>query len=228
MNGRYSIRALFCLHLNHRLVSVRRPKDHSAESTVGSVRAARVFSNVISPPGIFAGLGLSLAWYSLPFWEGLLWAAVYGFWVSLMPILFVIYRLHTGQISDLHMNTTQERRLPYLMSVIGSLVALLIIIIFQGPQLLLCLSIFGAIELGILGLINDFWKISIHATSIAAAVIIVGLVYGVLAALLLLPLVIVVCWVRLYLHRHTVTQVLAGLALGITTPLMMFQFGCFV
>ncbi|UCG24213.1 MAG: phosphatase PAP2 family protein, partial [Chloroflexota bacterium] len=117
--------------------------------------------------------------------------------------------------------------LPYLMSVAGSLVALLITALFQGPQLLICLSLFSAVELGILGIINDFWKISIHATSIAAASVIVGLVYGPLAGLLLLPLVLVVCWVRLYLHRHTVAQVIAGLALGIATPLVMVQFGCF-
>ena len=207
---------------------MRQPKDHSTESTVGLVRAARIFSNLISPPVIFASLGLSLSWYELSFWDGLFWAAVYGFWVSLMPILFVVYRLRTGQISDLHMNTTQERRLPYLMSVAGSLVALLIITLFQGPQLLFCLSLFSAIELGILGVINDFWKISIHATSISAAAVIVGLVYSPLTGLLLLPLVIVVCWVRLYLHRHTAAQVIAGLGLGITTPLVMAQFGCFV
>ena len=195
---------------------------------MGLVKAARIFSNVISPPVIFAALGLSLSWYELPFWDGLFWAAVYGFWVSLMPILFVVHRLRTGQISDLHMNTTRERRMPYLMSVAGSLIALLILALFRGPQLLICLSLFSAIELGILGLINDFWKISIHATSIAAAAVIVGLIFGPLAALLLLPLVIVVCWVRLYLHRHTSAQVVAGLALGITTPLMMAQFGCFV
>lgn len=207
---------------------MRSPKDHSAESTVGGIRVARIFSNIISPPVIFAGLGLALSWHQLSFWNGLFWAAVYGFWVSLMPILFVAHRLRTGQISDLHMNTTQERRLPYLVSVAGSLIALIIIVAFDGPQLLLCLSIFSIIELGLLALINDFWKISIHAASIAAAALIVSLVFGIGAGLLLVPLVIVVCYVRLYLHRHTVAQVVAGLTLGVVTPLVLTQFGCFV
>ncbi len=204
------------------------PKDHSAESTIGSVRTARIFSNIISPPVMFAGLGLTLSWRDLPFWPGLLWAAIFGFWVSLMPILFVVYRLRAGKISDLHMNTTQERRLPYLVSVFGALVALTIVRLFDGPDLLLCLSVFSVIELSILGLINDFWKISIHAASISATAVIVGLVYGLGVGLLLLPLVLLVTWLRLYLRRHTVTQVGAGLALGVTAPLLLTQFGCFL
>ncbi|MGD2077771.1 MAG: hypothetical protein PVH18_05285 [Chloroflexota bacterium] len=206
---------------------MRTPKDHNSESTVGSVRTARILSNLISPPVIFAGLGLALSWYALPFWPGLLWAAVYGFWVSLLPILFVAHRLRAGKITDLHMNTTQERRLPYMVSVAGSLVSVLVVAVFQGPDLLLCLSLFSAIELGILGLINDFWKISIHATSIGAAAVIIGLVFGAPYGVLLLPLVLLVSWLRLFLHRHTITQVAAGLALGIVTPLAMRWFGCF-
>lgn len=205
-----------------------RPKDHNAEATVGGVRTARIFSNIISPPVISAGLGLALAWYELPFLQGLLWAAVYGFWVSLVPILFVAHRLRTGKISDLHMNTTQERRLPYIVSVAAALIALVLIALFNGPDLLFCLSIFSVVELTILGVINDFWKISIHATSIAAAAIIVGVVYGVVYGLLLLPLVILVSWLRLYLRRHSVTQVAAGLALGVAAPLVLWQLGCFV
>ena len=87
---------------------------------------------------------------------------------------------------------------------------------------------FSAIVLGILGVINDFWKISIHAASIAAAAVIVALVFGPRFALLLLPLVIAVTWLRLYLRRHTVAQVVAGLIVGIITPLVLTLFGCFV
>jgi membrane-associated phospholipid phosphatase len=207
---------------------MRAPKDHNAESTVGLVRTARIFSNLISPPIIFAGLGLALSWHELSFWSGLFWAAIFGFWVSLVPILFVAHRLQTGRISDLHMNTTQERRLPYIVSVAGSLIALLIISVFDGPHLLQCLSVFSAIVLAILGVINDFWKISIHAASIAAAAVIVTLVFGPRFGLLLLPLVIAVTWLRLYLRRHTVAQVVAGLIVGIFTPLVLTLFGCFV
>jgi len=58
--------------------------------------------------------------------------------------------------------------------------------------------------------------------------IIAGLVFGVWAAALVFPLVIAVCFVRLYLRRHTLSQVAAGAALGIATVWIVTLFGCFV
>lgn len=205
----------------------KRPRDHSAASTVGGVRVARIFSNVISPPVIFASLGLALAWKELPFWPGLFWAAVYGFWVSLMPILVVVYMLKTGRISDLHMSQTRERRLPYFVSVLGAVIAYVIIRVFDGPSLLLCLALLSILSLGMLAIITTFWLISIHATSIAAADTIALIVFGPGAALLVLPVVVVVSWVRLYLRRHTPAQVFAGLGLGVVSVLVVALLGCF-
>jgi membrane-associated phospholipid phosphatase len=203
------------------------PRDFDTLSTVGWVRVARLFSNIISPPVIFATLGLALSLKELPSIEGLLWAAIFGFWVSLAPIIFVVYLLRTGRISDLHMNTRRERRWPYIVSFFGALIALAIIIILKGPGLLFCLAITSVIALGLLALITNFWMISIHATSMAAAVLISGLVFGLLVALLLVPLLILVVWVRLYLRRHTVAQVFAGMALGLTSVVIVALNGCY-
>ncbi len=172
-------------------------------------------------------MGLALAWYELPFWEGLFWAAIYGFWVSLLPSLLVGYLLKTGRISDLHMSNTKERRIPYLSSVVGSIEALAFIYFFNGPESLQCLAIFSIIELTALGIITSFWLISIHATSMAAATVISGLVFGWWTLILLLPLTITVCLVRLYLRRHNLLQVLGGIALGIGTVWLVVLIGCF-
>lgn len=203
-------------------------KDSGETPIIGWVRVARIFSNIVSPPVIFATLALALSLKELPIGRGLLWAAVFGFWVSLVPSLFVAYMLKTGRISDLHMNTRRERRWPYVTSVMGSAVALALILLFDGPELLRCLAIFSLIELSILGFITNFWMISIHATSITAAVAIVGLVFGLLPALFLLPLAFAVYWVRLYLRRHNLAQIVAGITLGLGTIFIMTMGGCFV
>ncbi|MCI0395843.1 MAG: hypothetical protein L0332_14995 [Chloroflexi bacterium] len=204
-----------------------RPRDHSSAATVGKIRLARTFSNIVSPPMIFAVLGLALAWRELAFWPGLLWAAVFGFFASLAPILFIVYLLRTGRITDLHMNTTQERHLPYLVSLVGSAVALGLLLLFEGPLLLRCLALFNTIVLSVLGLVNTIWLISIHAASIAATALIAGRVFGPSSALLTVPLVILVCWARLFLRRHTPAQVAAGLALGLAAVLALSFTGCF-
>lgn len=203
-------------------------KDSGAYPIFGWVRVARVFSNIVSPPVIIAALGLALSLKELPNLQGLLWAFVFGFWVSIVPGLFVLYLLRSGRITDLHMNTRRERRWPYVTGVLGSAIALALIIFFRGPYLLRCLAIFSVIELSVLGFITNFWMISIHATSITAATTIVGLVFGLVIALLLLPLVVAVCWVRLYLRRHNIAQVAAGIIVGLMTVFVSALGGCFV
>ncbi|MGW8318432.1 MAG: hypothetical protein ACWGPS_04240 [Candidatus Promineifilaceae bacterium] len=206
---------------------MKRPRDYSADVTKGAIRLARTFSNIVSPPVIFAVLGLALAWQELGFWPGLFWATVFGFWVSLAPILLVVYLLRTGRITDLHMNTAQERRLPYLSSAVGALVALILLAVFSGPELLRCLAIYSLISVVILGLINVAWLISIHMTSIAAATLISGLVFGPIVALALVPLAALVFLARLFLRRHTIPQLLAGALVGIVCVLVVMVLGCF-
>ncbi|MDX1614974.1 MAG: phosphatase PAP2 family protein [Candidatus Promineifilaceae bacterium] len=206
---------------------MKRPRDHSALVTVGGIRLARTFSNIVSPPVIFAVLGLALAWHEVGFWSGFAWAALFGFWVSLAPILFVVYLLRTKRISDLHMNTPRERRLPYVVSVVGAGVATALFFALNGPQLLSCLGVLSIFVLGSLGLINMVWLISIHTTSIAAAAVIATLVFDLRAGAAVSIFVILVAWARLYLRRHTLAQVVAGLLVGSTSVLIIRALGCF-
>ncbi len=203
------------------------PLDHHAHNRTGLVKSARIFSNIVSPPVMFALLGIAIPLKTLPFWPGFGWAAVYGLLVSLAPILVVLYLLKTGRISELHMSDTRERHLPYATAVVFAFLAFGIVSWFDGPELLRCLLIFNIIELAALGLINIWWLISIHTTGVIATWLIVGLVWGWMASLIVVPLVIGVSWVRLYLRRHTPAQVLAGFALGIASVLSLTLVGCF-
>jgi len=206
----------------------KKPRDHHAHDRIGAVRLARLFSNIVSPPVIFAVVGLAFALYELPFWPGFGFAAAYGLLVSLAPILVIIYLLKTGRIAELHMSNTRERHIPYLSAVICTALAYLLLTALDGPELLRCLIIFNIIELVALGLLNIFYLISIHATGIMAAFVLVGLVFGWPAALIaVFPFVILVCYVRLYLGRHTPFQIITGLILGAATVLLLVPFGCF-
>lgn len=203
------------------------PLDHDAANRTGWVRAARLFSNIVSPPVMFAAVGLALAWHELPFWPGFGWATLYGLLVSLAPILVVFYLLRTGRIAELHMTNRQERHIPYFSSVVAATLAYALLSWFAGPELLRCLALFNMIGLAILAVITVFWLISIHATAMAAMTIIMGLVFGAPAGIALLPLLILVCWARLYLKRHNWQQVVAGLLLGSSTVGLLTLIGCF-
>lgn len=204
-----------------------KPRDHRVVDRVGLVRAARLFSNVASPPVMFAALGLALALHTEPLWPGLAWAALYGFFVSLTPILFVLYLLRVGRVAELHMSNRRERHLPYLVAVLASLLVLGAILLLEGPPLLFCLTLFNVLTLVVLGLINARWLISFHATAVMAMDTVAALVFGPAVGLALSPLVPLVVLVRLYLRRHTVGQIVGGLLLGLGNVLFLARLGCF-
>lgn len=203
------------------------PKDRFSADRVGMVRAAYHTSNVISPPVMFAGIGFAFGIYERPLWPGLAWGAVYGVLTSLVPILFVGFMLRSGRIGDLHMSQTQERHIPYLVALVMSVFAVALIGLLDGPELLRCLAFYNIVALLALSLINTFWLISIHATAAAGTWLMATLVFGWVVSLILLPFVILICVIRVYLKRHSVAQVLAGVLLGLTIVLTFAYFGCF-
>lgn len=204
------------------------PRDQYADNRTGTVRAARMFSNIVSPPVIFAVMGLLLALEAAPMPQALFWAALYGFMVSLLPILFVLWLLKTGRVAELHMSNTKERHLPYISAVLCAAVLYGIVWLLDGPELMKCLALFNIVTLSILGIINSFWLISFHATAITAAWAIIFLTFGRQASIIVAVLVVLVVIVRLYLKRHTLSQIIAGIALGISSVLLLTEFGCFV
>ncbi len=204
------------------------PKDTHKADRVGTVKLARVLSNVISPPTMFAATGLALGVYERGWWPGFAWGAFYAAVIALTPMLAIVYLLRTGRIGDLHMSATHERHIPYLTAAVSGAVVYALLALLGGPALLRCLAVFTVITLSALGLINSRWLISIHATAAAATWLIITLVFGTTAGLVALPLAVLICLVRLYLRRHTPAQVLAGAALGVSVVLAMRAAGCFV
>ena len=186
---------------------------------------ARIISNLVSPPMVFAVLGFVLAWSELPFWQGLIWGAIYGFFISLVPIMIVIYMLKTGRVQDLHMSDTRQRRIPYLVSVLGALVTYGLVKWLGGPEVLGVLALTNALGLGILGLVNQYWLISNHMASITSAVLFMGVVFGIVVGLVLSPLIGLVFYARCILRRHTFWQLIAGFVVGAGTVWVVIRIG---
>lgn len=143
------------------------------------------------------------------------------------PSLLILYLYRTGILSDLTMPERTDRRLPYLItgliySVVTYLFAFRMSLFSEtSPGVAVVL---GSITLSILlvGIINTFWKISAHTVGI-------GGVLGTVMCLLikhgdtdlftpfvgLVALSGLVATARLQLNAHTLSQVGAGLGLGV-------------
>ncbi len=206
---------------------IRNPLDANPNNTNAAVRYARMYSNIFSPPSTFALSGFIIAWIELPFLRGSLHAAIFGFLSTLMPILYIVYLLKTGQINDLHISKQSERTVPYILGIVGAIVAYFILRALSSSPLLLAFIITNISAITMLAIINARWLISAHTTSISTIAAFAGFGFDYLAGLAILPLVALTFYVRYFLKRHTIAEMVAGCLLGIGIVIALAALGAF-
>jgi membrane-associated phospholipid phosphatase len=111
----------------------------------------------------------------------------------------------------------------YLFGAASVLIAIGIMVAIGTPPPLLALSV-GTLAIGVLcGIVNLFWKISMHGAGMGSLAT-VGLLYIGTPGLGLWALAAAVGWARVRTRNHTPLQVLAGLALSAMTMAASFAF----
>ena len=153
---------------------------------------------------------------------GLAWAGLCVVLSVLPPTIFYAVRLRQGIYGDEDISVRQQRNELYLVGFGWVLVVMLALIPLGVPRALLAVMIVG-LALGLIGgAVNLFWKISVHAASIAALST-VALLYslGLGAGLWLCALA--VGWARVRTGNHTPLQVLAGFLSAALIVLTVFQ-----
>jgi membrane-associated phospholipid phosphatase len=184
---------------------------------------ARLISNLLSPPLVWAALMFPIAFRETdsPLWA-LLWALTYGVLVCLLPALYIVWMVRQGRITDIHMQVRRQRLRPFGVSIACAVLAWGVLRLMGAPPLVPLVAIVTLAQLTVMALITLVWQISMHAMSIASAVAATGLLFGALPALLALPLVPLVAAARLKLRRHTPAQIIAGTALGALVTLTLY------
>lgn len=186
------------------------------------LRAAKLISDVVSPPVVSGVLALAIAGDTAPSAnDAIAWSVVYIGLVNVVPALFIVYMVATGRITDIHVRVRRQRILPFMVSVVCTLAAWLILRSMNAgvmPEL----ALIGLIEIAVMLLITLFWQISLHAMSITSTVVLGGVVFGLVPALLASPLIPIVSAARVILRRHTVAQVIAGGLLGAVLSAVLF------
>jgi membrane-associated phospholipid phosphatase len=179
------------------------------------VQIARYVSNILSPitvsiPFIF----LVALYHAQNTLSALTYASATLFFMSVGPMSYILVGVYQGKFTDIDVSVRSQRSGPFLFSILSALVGLFTLSFFHGPKDLQTVML-AVIACGtILMLITLWWKISMHASALAGAVTMLTALYGnvILPAYLLL---ILVCWSRVVLRRHTAAQVIAGSLLSI-------------
>jgi membrane-associated phospholipid phosphatase len=184
---------------------------------------ARYVSIILSPITISLPAIFLVAFYNRQP-SSLFFAAIAVLFLSIGPMLYIVIGVSLGKFSDIDVSIRSQRLGPFLFGITSSLIGFFTLVLNHAPKnletVLLASSTIGII----LMIITLWWKISMHASSLSGTVTFLAVLYGaiVLPAFLL---VVVVCWSRVVLKRHTVAQVTAGAILSavITLGILMLR-----
>lgn len=187
---------------------------------------ARLVSHLLSPPVVWAALVCAIAFRDANSeGQALLWASAYGVLVCLLPGLYVLWLVQRGAVTDVHLNRRQERPRVLLISAGCAGIAWWMLRWLGAPPGIPLVAVITLAMLAITMFISLVWQISLHATSISAAVVAIGAFFGIMPALLVLPLALLVAAARLHLKRHTPAEILAGTLVGGLIPILLVAAG---
>jgi hypothetical protein len=180
-------------------------------------------SHVINPPvaGLLAAIVFIVETTPTPsrMWP---WLALTLPLISAPPLTYLIWLVRRGELADIHMPDRRTRLKPLGLMMLWAGICLLLLRYWQAPPTLLFILLIVVGYMAVLSTITMFWKISFHSTAISAAASI-GIITGgiTLWSVTIVLLVPVVGWARIYLHRHTVRQIIAGCLLGVGIGISM-------
>jgi membrane-associated phospholipid phosphatase len=182
---------------------------------------ARIISFIANPIFILIGLPLYLV-YETTADVGLSWRWTLYTWVYLFVFgAFVLYGVRKKIFTDIDVSVRSQRPLLYSAGAILSLLYLVGLIVFNGPFILLITIIGILISIALGSFVNSRLKISVHAASASALFTLLAVAYRGFYVLLLL-LIPVICWARVRIRRHTVSEVVAGSLMGSFLSLIMY------
>jgi membrane-associated phospholipid phosphatase len=190
------------------------------------IRFARLVSNILAPVTISIPAVLLVAFYDAQsLASALFYTSVTLFFLSFGPMLYIIIGVRLGKVSDVDVSRRKERIGPFLFGLASVLAGLVTLVLIKAPKNLQTLLIITAVSCIVMLVITLWWKISIHASSLAGTLTFLTALYGVIVLPAFL-LVVLVSWSRVVLRRHTVAQVVAGALVSITlTSAILFVRG---
>ena len=141
---------------------------------------------------------------------------------TIAPLVSLLVLYVTGRISDFDMSDRFEREKIFLVIVAIDLLAAIWLTLIHAPTQIIAIAWgYWGTALGTM-MITRYWKISTHAFGITGPFAVMFALFK-LQPLPYVELVPLVCWARVYLRAHTISQVLAGAALAVASTLIFFR-----
>lgn len=193
----------------------------TAWSGPGVQRRARQITDLLQPKHVLIGglTGIGLA--ATGTLAGAAWGLFASVFAGVIPAAYIEHQRKRGRWGDRHVVDRAQRR-PIFLVILGSIACATAVMLLAGAphDVLLSMIALWAMTVGLLT-VNDggCWKISVDA-AVASAVVTMLTVVGSPWWALAYAGVALVCWTRVALGFHTLTQTMAGTAMGLATALL--------
>lgn len=136
---------------------------------------------------------------------------------GILPIILVLSLLKkksNGKKIEMDIPERADRYYPLILVILTYIVGTITLYMLNAPAITTVLMFCYFSNTLILFFINLYWKISIHAMGVAGPSVALIYVFGPFGLIfsLIIPLVM---WSRIYLKKHTFSQVVMGALLGL-------------
>jgi len=146
----------------------------------------------------------------------------------LVPVLILFILTRMGKIKSIHLEERADRFLPLFLITISYIVGLRLMAAFHAPGTLVLLMRGVTMAILLVAIISVFWKISAHTTAIGGAfgiTLLLSMMFNIdltVEAIIMVLLGGILAWSRLYLNRHSISQVNYGFMLGFSAITISF------
>ena len=141
------------------------------------------------------------------FW---VWLGISLFFSTILPVLFIIYGIVRGTISDIHVMERTQRGGPFTVAIAGSLVAAVVLRQMGAPNSVWALSAILAVNGLAMLFITNYTKISIHVAVLSATVLGASILEPSIHPIGLVWMIPALMWGRWRRGRHTWMQGIMG------------------
>lgn len=186
-------------------------------------KQAQLISDISNAPILALFVFSIINFYYLNFNDFIKIDIISVFFASILPTVAVIIFFKK---KDIHRDLLkkEDRKIPLILAIISYFLGTIALFMMQAPPISTALMFCYFSNTMIVMAITIYWKISIHLMGISGPTTGLIFAFGLPGAILGLlgPLVM---WSRVYLNRHTISQVLAGFLFGfVLTTIQMILF----
>ncbi len=185
-------------------------------------RIANLTSNILNPFLVSLVLILLLSFKSTSSTlDAVKWSLI-SIAFSILPVFSVIiYLVRKQKLESLFIITRGQRTKIYLLAGVCAGVGCIILPYLEAPPTLRATFVAGLSGIVVFMCVNLLWKISLHTALVTASVTVLIILYGSIAAaiVVLVPLIV---WSRIELKHHSLAQVAAGALLAASIVVVVF------